>query len=91
MIFATLRYAIYTKPVPDISGDTIAIKQPSAHWMARWKPTNPARLMDAFVDKLDLAKLGFAKIVHKSEGCKPRPESQGRPPYEPGTLLKLYL
>ncbi len=52
---------------------------------------NPVRLMDAFVDKLNLVKLGFDKIVHKSEGFKPRPERQGRPPYEPGTLLKLYL
>jgi transposase len=43
---------------------------------------NPVRLMDAFVDKLDLSKLGFGKLVHQSEG---------RPPYQPGTLLKLYL
>jgi transposase len=43
---------------------------------------NPVRLMDAFVDKLDLQKLGFKNTVHKSEG---------RPPYAPGVLLKLYL
>jgi transposase len=43
---------------------------------------NPARLMDAFVDKLDLQQLGFQKTVHKTEG---------RPPYAPGVLLKLYL
>jgi transposase len=43
---------------------------------------NPVRLMDAFVDKIDLAKIGFSKVVHKHEG---------RPPYQPGTLLKLYL
>jgi len=43
---------------------------------------NPVRLIDAFVDKLQLEKLGFTHIVHKSEG---------RPPYEPGVLLKLYL
>jgi transposase len=43
---------------------------------------NPVRLMDAFVDKLELGKLGFNKTVHKSEG---------RPPYEPAVLLKLYL
>ena len=45
-------------------------------------PDNPVRLMDAFIDKLDLEKLGFTKTVHKSEG---------RPPYAPGVLLKLYL
>jgi hypothetical protein len=28
---------------------------------------NAARLMDAFVDKLNLIKPGFDKIVHKSE------------------------
>ena len=27
---------------------------------------NLVRLMDAFVDKLDLQKLGFTKTVHKS-------------------------
>ena len=43
---------------------------------------NPVRLMDAFVDKLDLLKLGFKNTVHKSEG---------RPPYAPAVLLKLYL
>ena len=43
---------------------------------------NPVRLTDAFIDKLELAKLGFANTVHKSEG---------RPPYQAAVLLKLYL
>jgi transposase len=43
---------------------------------------NPVRLIDAFIDKLDLPKLGFIKTVHHSEG---------RPPYAPQVLLKLYL
>ena len=33
---------------------------------------NPVRLIDGFVDKLHLQKLGFAKTIHSSEG---------RPPY----------
>ncbi|WP_153800817.1 transposase [Foetidibacter luteolus] len=45
-------------------------------------PDNPVRLIDAFVDKLELEKLGFTKTSHHSEG---------RPPYHPGVLLKLYL
>jgi transposase len=45
-------------------------------------PDNPVRLMDAFIDKLDLRQLGFTATVHKSEG---------RPPYAPQVLLKLYL
>jgi transposase len=45
-------------------------------------PDNPVRLMDAFIDKLDLKKLGFSKTLHHSEG---------RPPYAPQVLLKLYL
>jgi transposase len=45
-------------------------------------PDNPVRLIDAFIDKLDLPKLGFTNTVHKSEG---------RPPYSPAVLLKLYL
>jgi len=43
---------------------------------------NPVRLIDAFIDKLDLLKLGFQKTVQQSEG---------RPAYAPGVLLKLYL
>lgn len=43
---------------------------------------NPVRLMDAFVDRLNLQKLGFTNTIHKSEG---------RPPYAPAVLLKLYL
>ena len=43
---------------------------------------NAVRLMDAFIDKLDLEKLGFTNTVHKSEG---------RPAYAPAVLLKLYL
>ena len=29
---------------------------------------NAVRLIDAFIDKLDLAKMGFTKTIHKSEG-----------------------
>jgi transposase/IS5 family transposase len=43
---------------------------------------NPVRLIDAFIDKLDLQKLAFAALAHKTEG---------RPPYAPQVLLKLYL
>ena len=42
---------------------------------------NAVRLMDAFINKLDLKQLGFKTTVHKSEG---------RPPYAPGVFLKLY-
>ena len=43
---------------------------------------NAVRLIDAFVDKLNLQKLGFTKTIHSAEG---------RPPYAPAVLLKLYL
>ena len=43
---------------------------------------NPVRLIDAFIDKLELDKLGFTKKVHNIEG---------RRPYAPVVLLKLYL
>lgn len=43
---------------------------------------NPVRFIDAFVDKLDLRKLGFGKTELAETG---------RPPYEPGDLLKLYI
>jgi transposase len=43
---------------------------------------NPVRFIDAFVDGLDLAATGFARVV---------PEATGRPGYAPGDLLKLYI
>src|ERR1700681_4874391 len=43
---------------------------------------NPVRFIDAFVDGLDLAAAGFARVV---------PETTGRPGYGPGDLLKLYI
>lgn len=43
---------------------------------------DPVRVIDAFVDTLDLAALGFSKVAA---------EETGRPPYAPGDLLKLYI
>jgi transposase len=41
---------------------------------------NLVRVVDVFVDELDLATLGFAS-----------PAATGRPGYSPATMLKLYL
>ena len=43
---------------------------------------NPVRFIDAFVDSLDLQALGFERAI---------PKETGRPPYNPGSLLKLYI
>ena len=43
---------------------------------------NPVRVIDAFVDTLALAELGF-------EGVEPA--ETGRPAYHPSVLLKLYI
>jgi len=43
---------------------------------------NPVRVIDVFVDELDLAELGFAGVA---------PEVTGRPAYHPSVLLKLYI
>jgi transposase len=43
---------------------------------------NPVRVIDVFVDELDLGALGFAGVV---------PEATGRPAYHPGGLLKIYV
>ena len=43
---------------------------------------NPVRIVDAFIDELDLAALGFDGVV---------PEVTGRPAYHSSTLLKIYL
>jgi len=43
---------------------------------------NPVRAVDAFVDGLDLGKLGFGRVT---------PLDKGRPSYHPATLLKIYI
>ena len=43
---------------------------------------NPVRFIDAFIDSLDLEKLGFKHSV---------PCDVGRPSYDPSDLLKLYV
>jgi transposase len=43
---------------------------------------NPVRFLDAFVAQLDLGALGFQRAV---------PAETGRPGYDPGELLRLYV
>jgi transposase len=43
---------------------------------------NPVRVIDVFVDELDLGALGFDGVV---------PEATGRPAYHPSALLKIYV
>ena len=43
---------------------------------------NPVRVIEVFVDELDLHALGFAGVV---------PETTGRPAYHPATMLKIYV
>src|SRR5665648_558125 len=43
---------------------------------------NPVRVIEVFVDELDLAELGFSGVD---------PEVTGRPSYHPSVLLKLYI
>ena len=43
---------------------------------------NPVRVVDVFVEELNLAELGFGGVD---------PEATGRPSYHPSILLKLYI
>ncbi|CAB3883215.1 IS1182 family transposase ISBusp4 [Achromobacter aegrifaciens] len=43
---------------------------------------NPVRIIDAFVDELNLESLGFEKAA---------PAATGRPSYHPAVLLKIYI
>jgi transposase len=44
--------------------------------------TNAVRVVDVFVDELDLGRLGFERV---------EPAATGRPGYHPAVLLKLYI
>ena len=43
---------------------------------------NQVRVIEAFVDELDLQGLGFEGVA---------PEATGRPAYHPATMLKIYV
>jgi len=43
---------------------------------------NPVRVIDVFVDELDMRELGFSGVD---------PQATGRPAYHPAMLLKLYV
>jgi transposase len=43
---------------------------------------NPVRVVEVFIDELDLRAIGFAGV---------QPAATGRPAYHPSTLLKIYL
>jgi transposase len=43
---------------------------------------NPVRVVDVYVDELDLGKLGFEGV---------NPAATGRPAYHPAVLLKIYI
>jgi len=43
---------------------------------------NPVRVIEAFVEQLDLGAMGFEGID---------PEATGRPAYHPSVLLKIYI
>jgi transposase len=44
--------------------------------------TNPVRVVDVYVDELDLGRLGFEGV---------NPTATGRPSYRPAVLLKIYV
>src|SRR5260370_6294849 len=65
----------------------------SGQWRVQWAVfpevldevvafNDPVRVIDAFVDALDLEELGFSKV---------EAEGMGRPPYAPADVLKLYV
>jgi transposase len=43
---------------------------------------NPVRVVEAFIDALNLEKLGFSGVV---------PQATGRPAYHPSVMLKIYV
>jgi len=45
-------------------------------------PDNAVRVVDAFINKLDLKELGFNRA---------EPSATGRPGYQPATMLKIYV
>ncbi len=67
----------------DVFKVPIATKRPCFlnDWMINIAEANAVRVIDVFVDDLDLSGLDF----------KTHSEETGRPAYHPTTLLKLYV
>ena len=60
-------------------GQTVLFPECLADWIDE---NNPIQVIDAFVDKLDLSRLGFDGVAAAATG---------RPSYHPSVLLKLYI
>src|ERR1700720_1856780 len=60
-------------------GQTTLLPECLEDWIGE---DNPVRVIDVFVEELDLAGLGFGGVD---------PEATGRPSYHPSVLLKLYI
>ena len=60
-------------------GQTTLFPECLEYWIGE---DNPVRVVDVFVEELDLAELGFGGVD---------PEATGRPSYHPSILLKLYI
>ena len=54
---------------------------PGVPW-GLYRQGHPVRVVDAFVDSLNLSRLGFEGVT---------PEATGRPSYQPSVLLKHYV
>ena len=52
------------------------------NWKTMLRRTNPVRVIDFFVDQLDLRELGFSAVD---------PKETGRPAYHPAVMLKIYV
>src|SRR5687768_2143514 len=63
----------------EIRSQSVLFPERLEDWIA---DDNPVRAVDAFVEELDLAELGFAGA---------EPADTGRPAYYPAVLLKLYI
>ena len=60
-------------------GQTTLFPECLADWIGE---DNPVRVIDVFVDEIDLGAPGFGGVD---------PEATGRPSYHPSVLLKLYI
>ena len=63
----------------EIRSQSVLFPERLEDWIA---DDNPVRAVDAFVEELDLAELGFAGA---------EPADTGRPAYHPAVLLKIYI
>src|SRR5271166_842481 len=82
LLICACNTALMCRVSTQITGKAASASAQNSHCDSWIGEDSPVRVIDVFVDELDLAELGFSGVD---------PEVTGRPSYHPSVFLKLYI